>query len=121
MWTQSSDGLAVSGYSVSVQRLIGNVVQSNCPSFVDDKTPVALGSSDTSTTIDELQEFSNYRLTIVTTFTVTGGSPVMVSVSEDFTTLSAGELWFVSRITSHTIPMYSGTSVHTGTSKFCPE
>jgi len=104
MLTLSSDGLAVSGYSVSVQRLTGSDDQPNCPSFVDNKAAVILGSSVTSTTINELQEVSNYRVTIVTTFTISEDFTVTASVTENFTTLSAGELWFINRIMSHTIP-----------------
>ena len=93
MWTQPQFSREVTSYTITVTPGT-NQNQNNCPSFSEDDRIASTQPGVTTTTLAGLEEFREYRVTVLATFTSGFGlsNPTAESSSMDFTTLSAGEL-----------------------------
>ena len=91
MWTQPQFSREVTSYTITVTPGT-NQNQNNCPSFSEYDRTASTQPGVTTTMTADLEEFREYRVTVLATFTsefVT--NPTAESSSMDFTTLSAGE------------------------------
>ena len=87
-WTQPEFSLPVTVYFIIVTRIAEQALCSDTE--VPDQTTTTQPDT-TSTTLTGLQEFSNYRITIIANFNDQFGGSYSTSSSRDFTTPSAGK------------------------------
>ena len=90
MWTQPQFSREVTSYTITVTP---GTNQNNCPSFSEDDRTASTQPGVTTTMLAGLEEFREYRVTVLATFTSGFGTtnPTAESSFMDFTTLSAGE------------------------------
>ena len=86
-WTQPEFSLPVTDYTITVTR---RSTQTLCPSYEEPDQTATTQPDTVSTTISDLQEFSNYRVTVAANYNAFDSTNSTVS-SMDFTTLSAGK------------------------------
>ena len=84
-WTLQMFSLSVNRYMYS---LSGMTRQTLCDNVPDERSSVT--TNDLSVAFTDLQEFSNYRLTLTAVFDAFGTEVTAVAM-EDFMTLTAGE------------------------------
>ena len=85
-WTLQMFSLPVNRYMYSLSRTSSQVLCDNVP---DERSSVT--TNDLSVAFTDLQEFSNYRLTLTVVFDSFIGTEVTAEAMEDFMTLTAGE------------------------------
>ena len=93
MWTQPQFSREVTGYTITVTPR-DNTGIGRCSGFVEDDRIASTQPGVTTTTLAGLEEFREYRVTVLATFTSGFGltNPTAESISMDFETLGAGEL-----------------------------
>ena len=84
-WTQPTLSLPVVQYLVTLSRVLGGQVL--CPSVED--SILAVTTNDAAMVFTDLEEFSNYSVTVTAMFVVSG-VPTNRSAEVAFITLSAG-------------------------------
>ena len=94
MWTQPQFSREVTSYTITVTP---GTNQNNCPSFSEDDHDASTQPGMTTTMLAGLEEFREYRITVLATFTSEFGliNPTAESSFMDFTTLSAGEFTII--------------------------
>ena len=91
-WAQPEFSLPVTVYFVILTRIAD---QTLCPNFEEPYQTATTQSNTTFIVFAGLQEFSNYRVTIIANFNDQFGGSHTMSSSRDFTTLSAGQQIYV--------------------------
>ena len=90
MWTQPQFSREVTSYTITVTP---GTNENNCPSFSEDNSTASTQPGVTTTMLAGLEEFRQYRVTVLATFTSGFGmtNPTAESSSMDFETLGTGE------------------------------
>ena len=93
MWTQPQFSREVTSYTITVTPR-SNTGPGRCSAYEEADRTVSTQPGTTTTMIAGLEEFREYRVTVLATFTSGFGmtNPMAVSSFMDFETLSAGEL-----------------------------
>ena len=93
MWTQPQFSRDVTSYTITVSAR-ENTAPGRCSGVNEDDRTASTQPGVTTAMIADLEEFREYRVTVLATFTSGFGmtNPTAVSSSMDFETLSAGEL-----------------------------
>ena len=90
MWTQPQFSREVTSYTITVTP---GTNENNCPSFSKDNSTASTQPGVTTTMLAGLEEFREYRVTVLATFTSQFSltNPTAESSSMNFETLGAGE------------------------------
>ena len=92
MWTQPQFSREVTSYTITVSAR-DNTGMGRCSGVVEDDRITSTQPGVTTTMLADLEEFTEYRVTVLATFTSDFGltNPTAESSSTDFETLGAGE------------------------------
>ena len=93
MWTQPQFSREVTSYTITVTAR-ATTGTGRCSQVVEDDRIASTQPGVTTTILADLEEFRQYRVTVLATFTSGFGltNPTAESTSMNFETLSAGEL-----------------------------